>query len=593
MVVGSSEWELATGSHHKLALRVGRAQDGCGGGMFLQRQKYLLCLRGPPERSLNGAGLQGEGTKLNSIVSYRASTLPQREAGSAVEHPQHLNHKPVCSLDPGMISKPDCCYPFPGPPSLFLGSLPVFALKTQVLSVQRSQSYSNPSTLSYKTYYFDQKIDHFGFLLNGTFKQRYLVNDQHWHQENGPILFYTGNEGDITWFCNNTGFMWDKAEELGAMLVFAEHRYYGESLPFGQDSYLDAEHLNYLTSEQALADFAVLIKALKKTIPGAQNSPVIAIGGSYGGMLAAWMRMKYPHVVIGALAASAPIWQFPDMVPCGVFYKILTDNFHRSGKGCSESIRASWQAIDNVTSTAEGLEWTSHEFSLCAPLKNKVEVAVFKSWLQETWVNLAMVDYPYEADFLQPLPRWPIQVVCRYLTHPTAPALQLLHGISQAVKVYFNYTGNTQCLNMSQTATKNLGNKGWDYQACTEMVMPMCTDGVQDMFEPQDWDFGAFAEECQALFGVRPRSDWADTVYGGKNIKSHTNIIFSNGGLDPWSGGGVTKSLSGSLISIFMPEAAHHLDLRFNTNYDPQSVLDARALEVKYFKLWIKQAAKH
>lgn len=57
-----------------------------------------------------------------------------------------------------------------------------------------------------------------------------------------------------------------------------------------------------------------------------------------------------------------------------------------------------------------GLQWLSAEFSLCAPLKNKNEVFAFKSWLQETWVNLAMVDYPYEANFLQPLPRWPIQV---------------------------------------------------------------------------------------------------------------------------------------------------------------------------------------
>ena len=75
----------------------------------------------------------------------------------------------------------------------------------------------------------------------------------------------------------------------------AQHRYYGESQPFGPDSLLVDP--SYLSVEQALADYVALIEHLKQTLPGAADSPVIAAGGSYGGMLSAWMRIKYPWAV--------------------------------------------------------------------------------------------------------------------------------------------------------------------------------------------------------------------------------------------------------------------------------------------------------
>jgi lysosomal Pro-X carboxypeptidase len=70
-----------------------------------------------------------------------------------------------------------------------------------------------------------------------------------------------------------------------------------------------------------------------------------------------------------------------------------------------------------------------------------------------------------------------------------------------------------------------------------------------------------------------------------------SNIIFSNGQLDPWSAGGVRVNLTTWDLTrtkaLFIADAAHHLDLRLPNLADPASVTEARSFETDTIKLWI------
>lgn len=124
------------------------------------------------------------------------------------------------------------------------------------------------------------------------------------------------------------------------------------------------------------------------------------------------------------------------------------------------------------------------------------------------------------------------------------------------------------------------------------MVMPMCST-EKEMFEPAKWDFAKFSEDCHKTWGVKVnRPDLAILEYGGAYLNSASNIVFSNGLLDPWASGGVLHNISDSVFAVIMPEAAHHLDLRARNNADPHSVIHARKFHKRVINHWLRQFYK-
>lgn len=241
----------------------------------------------------------------------------------------------------------------------------------------------------------------------------------------------------------------------------------------------------------------------------------------------------------------------------------------------------------NYSSSDEGRKFLNQNFKFCTPFNKTEDYDKFYDYLVDVLGNLAMANYPYPANFLADLPAYPVRQFCGQINQVYDKNDALLAAFDQALQVYTNSTQKTQCLDITSAYDSSLDATGWEFQTCTEMVMPMCSNGKTDMFPSIPWDFKKFSDDCYKKWKVYPQQNAAMTKYGQK-FTSYSNIIFSNGLLDPWSGGGVLKTFNNNIQIMIIPEGAHHIDLRDKNEKDPRSVTLARNQYLRAFNEWIK-----
>uniref|UniRef100_A0A7S2STF0 Prolylcarboxypeptidase n=2 Tax=Rhizochromulina marina TaxID=1034831 RepID=A0A7S2STF0_9STRA len=470
---------------------------------------------------------------------------------------------------------------------------------------------SDPSAAnaSYRTLFFNQTLDHFAppSAAAPRWQHRYLLNDEYWDGRGelqngckGPILLYTGNEGDITGFWSSNGFMVNVlAPKWGGLLVFPEERYYGESLPFGEASFT-AENLVYLTTEQVLEDYVELVASLKKSL-GAENCPVVAFGGSYGGTLTTLLRTAYPATVVGGLAASAPVgyydvegWESHG-VDTYTWSDIVTRDYAEADPSCMDAIHAASAAV-NEAPTDEVVE----AFHVCdaAALGPSSQSDLFAYALE----SLPQLDYPYAVGGL---PAWPVNASCSVLVqaYASGASSSLVFAAASITKLALDIDDSGACLEAMEgpggIPGDGPGPGNWGYQSCTETLHEFSTreDGVRNY----TFDYVASGvHPCNALFNSTVTPDTAALTrrFGGYKIGDGeagvTNMIWSNGRLDPWSGGGFLTPVPDATSNhwVLLDKGAHHLDLRGPHPDDPEEVTNARALEEEIIWGWIEAASR-
>lgn len=249
---------------------------------------------------------------------------------------------------------------------------------------------------------------------------RYLVDTTHYNSTKAPILFYAGNEGAIPNFYDNTGFMTETlAQKYGALTVFAEHRYYGTSMPFdNKTAAYEKQNLKWLNVQQVMEDYVALIQHIKSTThPELKDRAVILFGGSYGGMLAAWMRQKYPQHFQGALASSAPVLWFKGKVNPNA-YTIVASKVIKSmgGQECYDRYSRGFFDLQNMVYDASRYQILKDTFNLCTIPTGPEDVMNLIGVLSDSLGTMAMVNYPYPTQFINNLPAWPQQYACEQAT---------------------------------------------------------------------------------------------------------------------------------------------------------------------------------
>lgn len=317
-----------------------------------------------------------------------------------------------------------------------------------------------PSAYPVDEYIFNATIDHFNFRPTTvpTFPLRFYVNQQHWNGSSSPVLFYTGNEADIFQFINNSGFLFETAVDLSAMVVFAEHRYYGLSNPFGNENALGVGYnISFLTVEQAMQDFNTLQLYIRNKWKLSPDAAFIAAGGSYGGNLAMWLRLKNPNLWAGAIASSAtPLKHL--LRQTNGFHRIETEVYGNVSKHCPELIRLGWKELYENAKSISGRAMISAELGLCEPLPDEGAANDIHDWIDGALETMVQYGYPYPTSFYNPLPGYPFKVVCDKMIRSYSASNSKSAGLGAlraAAEVYYNYTGAAgDCFDFEQFIIK-------------------------------------------------------------------------------------------------------------------------------------------
>jgi hypothetical protein len=439
--------------------------------------------------------------------------------------------------------------------------------------------------------WYDQRVDHFDPTNMNTFKQLYYVNDTFWSgaATGAPIFIVLGGEGPVSpAYVLDHFVVASYAAQFGALIVAVEHRFYGQSMPAAD---LSTQNLRLLSTQQALADYAEFRNFISNKY-NATKSKWISFGGSYSGSLSAWFRMKYPHLIDGSIATSAPVLaqlDFPE------YFEVVQNSL---GPSCSQKVARANTLVTQMLGSPAGRSQLQKMFVTCDPIVSDDDVATFTSSLTDGICEIVQ----YNNDNNNYLP-FNIPKMCSILEAGSTDD-EILQAYVNFNNIWNKFSGSncteasyvSMIKQMQNTDTRSdvAAARSWTWQTCTEYGYFQTGESKNQPFS-NTISLGWFLKQCNDIFGhpYSPNIAATNDIYGAKSLKE-TRVVLPNGSVDPWHILGITvppKMCDQSVELVrYMNGTAHCADLYPPSPNDVTDLTVTREIEEFLIGSWLATA---
>ncbi|XP_022176436.1 putative serine protease K12H4.7 [Myzus persicae] len=442
--------------------------------------------------------------------------------------------------------------------------------------------------------WFKQKVDHFNPSDKRTWNQRYQMNLKY-YKHGGPIFLNIGGEEEISHDWMTSGAWIEYAKKCNAICFQLEHRYYGRSHPTDN---LNTNNLMYLTIEQALADLETFIRTISKDNE-ALNAKWVVFGGSYSGSLAAWLRMKYPHLVHAAVSSSSPL---KAKINYKEYYMVVQNVLSTYNPRCASYIRSATLSISDLLKYKDGAKYINSKFKTCSsiPAGNQKDKTQLLSNLalpiaQTVQYNKGNI---YNGNASSALEGICNMMLDRSLGNPLE-RYTVVHEKLRSVN-------NQKCLSGTyETALSAFKKTSWNsgnvktgdrqmlYQVCTEIGNFVTSNNFNHLFS-DTIPLNFFIDMCKDVFGTFNSTKLHKAIKKTNEmyqiLKNKTSrIIYLHGSVDPWNRLGLTRLNTKDSISITIKGVSHCADTYPSQSLDPPQLTKARETVTYYVQKWLKE----